>query len=194
MASRFFIASVALVTACATLNVQTTRPRVSRLTTEVGGTCSAWPARTGKWVTAGHCTVDPLFWDDGSPAPVLLIDSAIDLAIVAGPNVMPFPIASHSPVMGDTVRVFGYAMGRTLVMFPGVYVDTVSFFREQDDFLVGLANGIPGMSGGPIFSGDRVVSVMIGGGTPTSYVNNIGFGVPTHALRNFLDRYDKERQ
>lgn len=176
------------LTACATFTPYDMRPSVQPIYNAVGS-CTAWASGPSKWITAAHCTSYGRLTFATQEADLLYVDTVADLAILSGPKARPFRVASEPPRPGDALHIFGYAIGRNvLVLMPGIYVDTKPFFSEDTEFLLAMANGMPGMSGGPIFKGQRVVSVITGGGTATSPTQLIGTGVPFDAFRAFLSK------
>lgn len=183
-------AALAATAACASFRPRDISPSVRPLYTSEGGSCTAWAVGPRKWITAAHCTEHGAMRLDGAPAALLAVDTGIDLALVGGPSAHPLRLATAHPQLGDPLHVFGYGMGKgVLMLLPGVYLHGNSeFFGEGEALLVGIANGMPGMSGGPILAGQRVVSVLTGGGTATSPAHLIGTGVPLTALRRFVIR------
>ncbi len=177
-----------LLAACATLSPTSVLPSIQRVHNAHGGVCTAWAVRPTQWVTAAHCTQFPLVWDDGRPAALLDIDTVADLALLDGPAARPLPLSAAHPQFGDPVTVYGYGMGRAMVLLAGIYNGTGPFFTSLDEFLIGGNSGMPGMSGGPILARGRVVSIITGGGVPTGPTHMMGTGVPLTALRTFVAR------
>jgi hypothetical protein len=104
--------------------------------------------------------------------------------------VRPISVASAEPPLGATILVFGYGMNRPdLLWFSGVVVAQASKFFDSSDepqMLISGANGMPGMSGGPVTYRGRVVSQVSGGGLATSPTHLVGSGVSWGALSAFV--------
>ena len=178
---------------CATFHPSQVQESITPLILQGREVCTAWSGAPGKWITAAHCTTaeEPLAFRDATRSTVLLRDVVQDLALLTGPVAPALRLASAHPRLGDPLYVYGYGMGKgVLILLPGVYIHPGSTFFDSpagvEEMLIGGANGMPGMSGGPILSKGRVVSVMTGGGTAPSPTHLIGTGVPLRVLREFI--------
>lgn len=156
------------------------------------GTCTAWAVGQEQWLTAYHCTIHGDGWIRGTEARRLAGDEAVDVALVTGPVSRTMRVASRAPAVGAKLTAYGYGLGRgVLLMLDGrLAADHSSFFgTTRDDLVYTQANGMPGMSGGPILSGGRVVSMVTGGGLPATFANQVGRGVPWSDLAKFVARH-----
>lgn len=176
--------------ACASFSLDTAPQSVMQM---VGaGSCTAWAAAPGRWITAKHCLQIAQDWRiDGVASTPLAVSAEHDIALIAGPPGSKYlRMADAAPPIGATVSTLGYGLGKgvTLLAFPAVVLaQSSSFFGEpHGDFLVGGANGMPGMSGGPILYRGRVVSMITGGGPAPSAAHLVGSGVPWAALAAFV--------
>jgi len=185
--------ALVLAVACVTLTPERTAPSIRSLTTEAG-VCTAWSAGKAQWITAGHCVALGGGSIDTTRANVLAVDSH-DVALVSGPVAPALSVAKTAPPIGATVDTYGYAAGTSvLLLFRGTVMQNSAILFSNDqsaEMLIGGANGMPGMSGGPILYRGAVVSVITGGGTATSPAHLIGGGVPWDALAAFVQAHVK---
>lgn len=186
-----------LAVGCATFRPATLVGAIRPLTGDAGGSCTAWAIGPRKWITAAHC-IGHVTTLDGVTVEWLASDRAHDIALLRGPvSARLLTLATSEPVLGDVLYVFGYGLGRpTLLVLPGSYIAAESefFVNHRTEMLIGIANGMPGMSGGPILWKGKVISAVTGGGTPTSPAHALGTGVPWKALRAFVARTGAEKE
>lgn len=188
-----FIAAL-LASACVTFSPSRAVDSILPMQSDAGGYCTVWAVTNNRWVTAKHCfTEDPGPWRIvGVSANVIALDPDADLAIVSGPWGSPLSIAPEPPRRGDTVTTWGYGMStKTLLVFTALVIspDADFFSNSPHEFIIGGANGMPGMSGGPILYRGKVVSLITGGGPAPSHAHLVGSGVSYQALAAFVRRH-----
>lgn len=178
-----------LAIACATFSLTDAHDSVRQLRS-ADGVCTAWAIAPGRWLTAKHCLEIAQGWTiGGHEAAPLALDPQFDIALLTGPRGSAFlQVAETAPPLGVTVQTLGYGLGKdSLLSFPATVIDQESMFfgRPLGEFLVAGANGMPGMSGGPILYRGKVVSLITGGGPAASPAHLLGTGVTWASLRAF---------
>jgi hypothetical protein len=187
-----------LASACATFSPSRAADSILPMQSDAGGYCTVWAVTPNRWVTAKHCFAeDPGPWRIvGVIAHVIAVDPEADIAIVTGPWGSPLAIAAEPPARGEMVTTWGYGLStKTLLVFKAVVIspDADYFTGASHEFIVGGANGMPGMSGGPMLYKGRVVSVITGGGPAPSHAHLVGSGVSYNALVAFVKRHVQSR-
>jgi hypothetical protein len=185
-----WVAAVAAV-ACATLTPRNATDSIQRLQ-NADGACTAWSVGPGYWVTTKHCFVMG-GWDGweiaGGRATVIAVAPNADLAILSGPVARAIPVAELPPPLGARVMTYGYGMNqRALLWFDARIVSNGMRFFDgtiEDEMIVSGANGMPGMSGGPVIYQGEAVGVVSGGGMATMHTHLIGAAVTWRALHDF---------
>lgn len=182
--------AVVVSVACATFSADRMPSSIQPMQHADGGTCTAWSAGPGLWVSAGHCAADAKTdWTiGGAKASLIAIGAHADLSLFSGPIAPVLSVASHEPPVGATITAYGYGMGkRDLLLLRGMVVSNASQFFDGDppDMLFSGANGLPGISGGPVLYRGRVVSIITKGGTASSPTQLIGGGVTWADLSAF---------
>lgn len=183
---------------CATFSPLRAKESILPINSDLGGSCTAWCVAPMKWMTAKHCFVlDAGPWRIvGVTANIIALDPDADLAMVTGPWGEPLDMASVPPNVGETVTTWGYGMStKTLLLFKAdvIAADADFFTNSPHEFIVGGANGMPGMSGGPILYKGKVVSQISGGGPAPSHAHLVGSGVAFYALAEFVKRHTRAR-
>ena len=183
------VAAALTLAACATFTPAGAGRSIAVLENTAGATCTAWAIAPAKWLSAKHCFVMGGMegWTiAGTAAVPLALDPASDVALLSGPLGTPLPLSPTEPPLGAQVTTYGYGLGkRTLLIFPTtVSAHADPWFAEPELILTG-ANGMPGMSGGPVLWRGRVVGQVSGGGGPTHVAHLVGSAVPWQALREF---------
>lgn len=183
---------VGVAVACATFSVERAPDSIQAMYHDGGSTCTAWSVAPGVWVSAGHCAEVPTGWTiGGGKATVIAVADHADLSLFSGPIAPVLEVAGREPPIGAPIVVYGYGMGkRDLLMIGGLVVSNASaFFEIENDFapkmLFSGANGLPGISGGPVLYRGRVVSVITAGGMASSPTQLIGAGVSWADLSAF---------
>lgn len=184
--------------ACVTFRPSQAVDSILPMLSDGGGYCTVWAVTPNRWITAKHCfTEDPGPWRIvGVTANVIALDPHADLAMVTGPWGTPLRIAPEAPARGETVTTWGYGMStKTLLVFKAVVIATDAdfFTNSPHEFIIGGANGMPGMSGGPVLYKGRAVSLITGGGPAPSPSHLVGSGVPYEALVAFVKRHVRTR-
>jgi len=184
---------VVVLTACVTFRPADAAQSILPMVSE-GGACTAWAVGPDRWMTAKHCLmVYPGPWRiAGVLADPVAIDPDADLALVTGPGAPPIAVATDAPRMGATVTTWGYGLStKPLLVFSAlvVSVDAEFFTDSPHEFIVSGANGMPGMSGGPILYRGKAVSQISGGGPAPSHAHLVGSGVSFAALSAFAKRH-----
>ena len=188
------IAALALALSFACTSFTHTRMRDSiRVLQNDNGGCTAWSAGHGLWITAKHCTVigGVEGWTiAGVPVIVRAVSPDSDLALFSGPVAPVLPVASEAPPEGATVLSYGYGINQRLLLpFTALIASNASdFFDGNDEALMILtgANGMSGMSGGPVLYRGKVVGQISGGGLPTSMTHLVGSAVTWEDVRAFV--------
>ena len=182
-------AATLALAACASFAPARAAQSIAPMESAAGASCTAWAIAPSRWMTAKHCFtmggVDG--WAIGGTAVgVIAQDPASDSALVSGPPGTPLSLSPTEPPLGAPVSTFGYGLGkRTLLIFPAVVsAQADPWFADPEMILTG-ANGMPGMSGGPVLWRGRVVGQVSGGGGPTHVAHLVGSAVPWAALRAF---------
>jgi hypothetical protein len=178
--------------ACATFSLDTGSHSIQQMKSPEG-ICTAWAVGKHRWLTARHCMEMASGWTiAGVAADPIAADPFHDIALVSGPEGAVILIAEEPPPIGATVQTLGYGLGQAdLLSFPAIVLAYESpFFRPSlPELLVSGANGMPGMSGGPILYRGRAVSMITGGGPATSAAHLLGTGVPWVHLSAFTQKY-----
>lgn len=185
--------ALTLSLACASFSPANLNSIVRPTVTEDGGICTAWAVGAREWLTASHCTNHGAMTIDGAEAKVVRKDEGADLALLSGPEAKRWLKIGPQPKWGDQVTVLGYShefTGKALVRFEVRIIGTDEpFYAEGTHDLVWAgANGLPGLSGGPVLKDGKAVSAVTGGGLPQTHAQLIGAGVTWEHLRAFLAR------
>jgi hypothetical protein len=154
------------------------------------GHCTAFSVNEtpGRWVTAGHCAQGDVRVGQLVFRP-LAKDALNDLALLETDHGLPPLLLGAEPREGDPTMAIGYpASSESPMAVPSVYQGTFKAWSEDTHrFAIFVGNSMPGMSGGPILDrSGRVVSVVLGGGNPAQWSQNVGFGTPYQALRKMI--------
>lgn len=126
-------------------------------------------------------------------ADVIAIARGIDLAVLEledesfFENHPPAELSAELPRIGSTVHAIGYPLGGDALSVTAGILSRVEF-TEYNNGTLGLRMQVdtplnPGNSGGPVFSGDKVVGVVFSG-IPSA--ENIGYVIPTDEIEMFL--------
>jgi len=185
------LVALVLAVACVTLTPERAAPSIRQLETQAG-LCTAWAVGKARWISAGHCVALGGGVIGDTPAAVLAVGPA-DISLLSGPDAPALIVATEPPPMGATVETYGYGNHPVLLLFRGVVMQNAAVFFADDDvqMLIGGANGMPGMSGGPILYRGHVVSIVTGGGVAQGPAHLIGTGVPWESLVAFVQAHVK---
>ncbi len=187
-----FVAVVLSAWACATFSLARAPSSIQQMQHADGGACTAWSVAPGRWVSAGHCVAEAKTgWTiGGGHADLIAVGADADVSLLSGPVAPSLVVASQPPPVGASIVAYGYGMGkRDLLLIGGMVVSNASQFFDNDAvplMLFSGANGLPGISGGPVLYRGRVVSIITAGGTASSPAQLIGAGVAWTDLSAFV--------
>jgi len=166
-----------------------------------GSACSTTAITAYKVITAAHCVVDETGMTRVDGYTMLLSevqdrelpsDQRYGLAVYRAdrPLFHPVELAIEAPVPGSLSVQIGFGLGAPEPwLFGGLVSQPVMVHPTANppaNVMFFTANGLMGMSGGPVLDKDgRLISIVLGGFDPRTPLQNIGYGVPYERLKAF---------
>jgi hypothetical protein len=157
-------------------NIEKVAKSMARLTHSVNVVCTAFAIHESRrlWLTMSHCVpsdITGVRLDVTTKATQILAQTSgvVGMTVFEAERGAPAIKLGRAPKRGSDILQIGYGGGTTVPLFyEGMMLAPDYIDPDGDQLQWNSAEGMPGMSGGPILDRDyRVVGVIAGGVQPT---------------------------